>query len=214
MVAKKESAEQKLLQMIEASSGGSSGGALSAKKPEKKKVKIRMSTLAFLSLCANILIVLVVIAVIFLFREINIGSRAYGRPIQMSLKNFEKSTLDINSVFPKLHGIKYYLSAISTRNIFKPYVEPTATTATVLVSPEKNELEITKMVNSLRLVGISWMDKVETASIMIEDIDKKVTYFLQKGEKLNDIIVKTIYADSALLGYKNEEIIIKYEKSQ
>jgi hypothetical protein len=212
MVAKKESAEQKLLHMIEASSGKSPAGSSGAAKPAPKK-RQKMNTLALLSLCSKGLIVLLIVSVILLVREISVGSNMQKQPIDLSMDRFEKAAFDINAYLPNWQDARYYLSVVAQRNIFKPYVPP-KTTSQVVSTTQTEDSEFMRKVDKLKLVGISWMDKVETASVMIEDIDKKMTYFLQKGETLNDIIVKTIYADCAVLGYKDEEIIIRYEKSQ
>ena len=116
------------------------------------------------------------------------------------------------SLIPKVQAVSYYASEVKRRNIFQPYEEKT-TTGVVTTGISKDS-PIVRKTKNLRLVGISWLDTVESASAMIEDTEKNMTYFLKKGEKMGDIIVKTIYADSVALGYENEEIIIKYDKSK
>jgi len=210
-MAKNESAEQKLLQMIEASSGASSAAPSTSKPAKKAKKKRSVSTILRL---VNVgLIVLLLVSFIFLFREISIGSKGYNKKIQFSIDKYSARKIDQDALFPVIEKVSYYLAKVDERNIFKPYVKPEGSSE-VITRAQTSTLEIFKKIENIKLVGVSWMDKVETASVMLEDVQKKKTYFLQKGEKINDIFVKTIYADSALLGYKDEEIIIRYEKSQ
>ena len=84
------------------------------------------------------------------------------------------------------------------------------------VNVSKENRRVAQETKNLRLVGISWLDTVETASVMIEDTEKEVTYFLKEGEKIgnSDIVIKTIYAESTKLGYEDEEIIITYDETK
>ena len=60
-----------------------------------------------------------------------------------------------------------------------------------------------------KLVGISWLDLPETASVMIEDMQKNKTFFLKQGEQLEGVTVKAIYTDRAVFSHENEETTIK-----
>ena len=91
----------------------------------------------------------------------------------------------------------------------EPFVPETKSVET---APENRKIVL--LTKTFKLVGIAWLDTIDSASVMIEDTDKNVTYFLKQGEKIGDIIVKTIYADGAVLGYENEEMILKYDKTR
>ena len=204
MAKKKETAEQKLLKMIEASAGP---GAESS-KTQKKTVKSQ-SVLSIIKLANKILIVAVVIAVLFLMNEVKVGIDLLGEKLKFSARRSAvQRTFGIEELIPPVQKLSYYLSSINKRYIFKPYEKKDSKPVEVT----KKNRRIVEKTKNLRLVGVSWLDRIDTASVMFEDTEKKVTYFLQKGEELGDIIVKTIYADSAVLGYENEEIIIKYDK--
>lgn len=206
MVAKKkETAEQKLLKMIEASSG--SGGA--ANKTHEKVVK-KKNVLITAKIINKILIVVMIISALWLTSEIKNGVNFLKKDTQFFVG--KKGNKDgVNALFPESRDISFYLSSIKKRNIFKPYEEKKKESSEQAADTKS---VITEKTENFRLVGISWLDRIETASVMIEDTEREVTYFLQKGERIGNIIVKTIYADSALLGYENEEMIIKYDKSQ
>lgn len=206
MVSAKQTAEQKLLKMIEASSdddglstgvtrgmSGSHGVALLAQRANK------------------ILVLIAVLLALFFFSEFKNGM-AYN-PADLNLSNStsgaRNSQLTEGNV-KTIQRVSYYLAGISSRNIFEPY-SPKAVAA-VETTPQQDK--VADRIRDLKLVGISWMDQVNTASVMIEDSAKEVTYFLQKDGRIDDIVVKTIYAESVELGYENEEIIITYDKSQ
>ncbi|MBU0468685.1 MAG: hypothetical protein KKF78_05910 [Candidatus Omnitrophica bacterium] len=202
----KETAEQKLLKMIEASAGHSSLPAQS-----KQKVAKRRSVLAMVTVMNKILVVSIFVSLFFLLAEVAAGTSLLNKKFKFDAgQTSGQRTYGDGDLIQPTQSISYYLAGVNKRNIFVPYEEKKSN---AVVVTEKNR-KISEVTASLRLVGVSWLDRIDTASVMIEDTEKKITYFLQKGEKLGDIIVKTIYADSAVLGYENEETTIKYDKSQ
>ena len=206
IVNPKETAEQKLLKMIEASAG-----PLAVTSKTKQKVAQSRGVLVMVKVVNKFLIIGVLVSLFFLLAEVAVGARLLSKKIKFdSGRTSGQRTYGIDDLMPPVQSAAYYMSGIKKRNIFVPYEKKKANAVVVTAKSRK----ITEVTANLRLVGISWLDRIDTASVMIEDTDKKITYFLQKGEKLGDIIVKTIYADSAVLGYENEETTIKYDKSQ
>ena len=102
---------------------------------------------------------------------------------------------------PSTPSVDYYLQIINERNIFKPYVAKTVQKAAVR--------GLVQLMSKYKLVGISWLDLPETASVMIEDIQKNETFFLKQGEQLEGVTVKAIYTDRAVFSHENEETTIK-----
>lgn len=203
-IKKKETAEQKLLKMIE----DSSGADVSVSKT-KQKVAKKQNTLSLMKVANKVLIVGVLGSIVFLGNEIISGAALTSKAIEVPAGKKAKVLGDGDSQGVTIQRLSYYLANVNRRNIFQPFEEAQK----ALEVTDKNK-KIANALTKYKLVGVSWLDKIDTASVMIEDTDKKVTYFLHKGEKIGDIVVKTIYADSALLGYEDEEIIIKYDKSK
>ena len=96
-----------------------------------------------------------------------------------------------------------YLVSITRRNIFLPFEKKEAEEEVAAPTTLKEVSERTK---DLKLVGISWLDTAESASALIENTTSGVTYFLRVGEKINNVLVKKIYADAVILSYEEEEI--------
>lgn len=204
-MAKKETAEQKLLKMIEASGQGAKSGAVEKKVAQKKGISFGIrafNKLAFIC---------VFCAAAFMLWEFKEGIENLSQKINLGGVGRAARAVDEDNLIPDPTRLSKYLVNVKKRNIFQPWEPPEV--KNIVEVTEKNKTIANKTEN-LRLVGLSWFDHVDTASAMIEDIEKQVTYFLQKGEKVGDIVVKTIYADSVELGYDNEEIIIRYDKSQ
>jgi hypothetical protein len=144
--------------------------------------------------------------------EVRAGVALIGSGFDVAIKSSVGSgrAVAATSNLLETKRLSTYLASVGERNVFQPFEEVTA--AGVVVA-NKNRA-INQIAEKYRLVGISWLDNVASASVMLEDKESKVTYFLQKGEKVGDLIVRTIYADSVALGYQDEEIIIRYDKTQ
>jgi hypothetical protein len=206
-MTKQETAEQKLLKMIE-SSGGSS--ATQATKKEKEFAG-KQTSLTAIRLINFILLMGVGCLGLLVSNEVRAGAALIGPSMEGSIKSsFAQRGSAIDKNILETKRLSAYLASTEERKIFQPFEELTA--AGVVVS-NKNQ-RASQVAEKYRLVGISWLDNVESASVMLEDKESKVTYFLQRGAKVGDLIVKTIYADSVELGYQDEEIIIRYDKTQ
>jgi len=194
----KETAEQKLLKILETSGQmpKSSIGAGKAKGPQKK--------LQFSIKMLNGLLILGIIACfVVLALEFQSGSALVHKQVQFSLdSSMPPKSLDVAE--PKAKDIAYYAQKISERNIFMPYEKEVSDKANVPVKPT-----VAKKLSKYKLVGVAWLDLPETASVMIEDSTTGATLFLREGEKLDDVTIKAIYTDRAVLSYENEEITIK-----
>ena len=203
-LAKKETAEQKLLKMIETTSSAQTVKA-------QQSVLNKQSLLSVLKTVNQFLMIGLIVAVVFLAYEFFRGVAVLNNQIHISVDQRKSNkVMGVETVIPVFQNVSYYFSGVTRRNIFQPIESEKAR---AVVSTDKTS-KLAQSTQNLKLVGISWLSSIDSASAMIEDTDKKVTYFLQKGEKIGDITVKTIYADSAVLGYGNEEIIIKYDKPQ
>ena len=191
----KESPEEKLLKMMQ-KTGPSVTAKSSSPAPLKKKFKFTFSisalnTLLFLGILAC------VAALVF---EMRCGYSLLGQAVQFPLDSRGESALS-DITLPSTPSVDYYLQKINERNIFKPYVPKISKKAAVQ--------GLVQRMSKYKLVGIAWLDLPETATIMIEDIQKNKTFFLKQGEQLEGVTVKIIYTDRAVFSHENEETTIK-----
>ena len=93
-----------------------------------------------------------------------------------------------------------YLRVVEERDLFHPVLPPKPKEPEPKaepVKPEATRVEILwEKAKTLKLVGISW-GKVPVA--MIEDTAKRETSFLKAGQFINEIQVKAILKDRAVL---------------
>lgn len=199
-MAKKETAEQKLLKIIEATKKAqesSSGNVPSSVGKKRSRFMISMRQV-------NALLVIAVIAsVIYLGYEFQNGVSMLGQEVTIPADQTTRQTSPETTV-PRSKGLSHYLDLVTSRNIFQPYEKQTATAP---VDIDRSEIE--SKLQNFRLVGIAWLDVPESATVMIEDKGTGHTRFLKEGDKLDDVTIKTIYTDRVVIGYENEEMVIK-----
>ena len=202
----KESAEEKLLKMMQKPSGSvgdkpagdlakTTAGAAKPAAP-KKKISFSVSIAAI-----NIILFLgILICIAALVWEMRSGFALLNQSVEFPVES--KTSVSLSDIaLPSAQSADYYLQKVNERNIFKPFVPKVVAKAAAH--------GLAAEMNKYRLVGISWLDLPETASIMIEDKEKKQTFFLKQGEQLDGVTVKTIYTDRVVFSHENEETTIK-----
>lgn len=153
-----------------------------------------------------VLIIFIILSIFSLIQTYRNESRILQQPFDFSIEQDILSGRFTESVMPKYDDINQFLDIISQRNIFRPY-ERKVDDPTLLAAVDAPR--IGRKLEEFRLVGISWLDSPETASVMIEQLETGVTYFLRQGESFNELKVQKIYADRVIFGYQNEEMEVR-----
>ena len=91
----------------------------------------------------------------------------------------------------------YYLEMVRRRNIFSPIVLGKSK------KPKVAKEQLRAMIKNLRLVGISWS---KNPVAMIEDEKTKKTYFLKKGQMINEFKIEDVLKNEVILSFKGEKI--------
>jgi len=104
-----------------------------------------------------------------------------------------------------LKTASYYLEKARERDIFSMGTG-IAVSKNNTVGKEISQ-KIIEATKDLRLVGVAWSDDPD---IMIEDTRNKKTYFLKKGQMIdNKIKLQAVFKDKVILQYLGEEIELK-----
>jgi hypothetical protein len=201
-MAKKDTAEQKLLKIIEASQRAKGVASPEIAVPAVSKpsavFNISVHQINFF------LTVLVVASFIYFAFELVSGMALLNENVSIAVKNVVPESSQ-GVALPRGNAAGYYLEKIAVRNIFEPFQR----NAEASYSGGSAMADLEFKLKNYKLVGIAWLDVPESASVMIEDTATGITQFKKEGEKLDDVTIKTIYTDGMVVGYKNEEMVIK-----
>lgn len=201
-MAKKETAEEKLLKIIEATKKAKGLSSTAAAAPSLGKASQRRISISVQQI--NILLIAALLAgFLFFVNEIRSGNMLLNEDVSLSADMAVPRSAGTVAV-PEMKSPAYYLDKIASRNIFKPYDKKAAEEGS---TPGKMTLQ-SKM-SKYKLVGVAWLDVPESATVMVEDPATKETRFLKEGDKIEDVKVKTIYTDRVVFSDANEEITIK-----
>ncbi|MFA5059951.1 MAG: type II secretion system protein N [Candidatus Omnitrophota bacterium] len=111
-----------------------------------------------------------------------------------------------NDAVPQKKDVSDYLASVEKRNIFQPFEKKPEEK---IVDASSGSPQIATIAKNYKLVGISWLDSPDSASALIEDTQSGNTFFLKKGEKISNITIKDIFADRVILTYQGEDVAIK-----
>jgi len=125
--------------------------------------------------------------------------------LNLNVKIEKAPEVKVSQIASFLKSASYYLEKARERDIFKMGANaPAPQMGVASRGPSQRIIEATQ---DLRLVGISWSDDPD---IMIENTKSQKTYFLKKGQTIdNEIKVKAVFKDKVILSYLGEEIELR-----
>lgn len=156
----------------------------------------------------QLLFLLIIVIGVILVIDFLKGMKESQRKIAFNVKQMPfdppKGAYSANEQYlPPPIDITEYTTAVSVRNLFRPFEKKAEEKK--LVTPLENQ-KIKDKVTNFKLVGISWLNSPETATVMIEDKSTTVTHFLKTGEDLQGVKIDTIYADRVEMSFQGEKL--------
>jgi len=242
----KESAEQKLLKLIEktdAQDGGDTGQAGGAVNPDVQNVYDSVRGVGQVALAlppfvndflaslkhlmagsksgggfglkeVNKLLALgLMVLLVFFGVDFSKGMTRLEKETSLSFEqdpsSMPEAIKDVASLLPTFKEFKEYIKVVDRRNIFQPYERKLVKNEETIAAEELGIRHVTEQTKDLKLVGISWLDTPESASALVENTISGVTYFLRRGEKINDVLIEDIFAESIIVSFQGEEMEMK-----
>jgi hypothetical protein len=165
---------------------------LGAFKDEKKQINIKTVNALFFALT--------VILTLYYINGITVSLRKVNN---IKLGNFvpaKDSSSSVSKETSLLKPFSSYLETVKKRDIFR-MGQKLALENSEVISSKAAEASQT-----LKLVGISWSAFPDA---MIEDTKAGKTFFVKKGQMVNDFLVEAIYKEKVVLKYGAESIELR-----
>ncbi|MFC1704444.1 hypothetical protein ACFL1E_06690 [Candidatus Omnitrophota bacterium] len=123
---------------------------------------------------------------------------------RFTISSLKSTAGSSDGVILPLKDYHYYKDVLLGRNIFNPVEKKEIKKPTDIVSPR-----IDSMIKDFKIVGISWAEDTKDRYVMIEDTKAQLTYYLQEGDKISNLKIKSIFEDKAVLSYNEEEVELR-----
>lgn len=191
--------EEKLLRLIKNKNKEEANASVSAIKPPNliKKENLNLFLKKFLNL--KYIFIILIAAVVISFGYLVFEILFVGETKPSAIKSEEKieKKPEIKQVpIPEAAPFDYYAEKLNKRDIFKPIGQET-------VGQTGTSTTLGELASNLRLAGII-VDKQPQA--IIEDTKLKKTYFLNKGDYIDEIKVEEILEGKVILSLNGEKV--------
>ncbi len=178
-------------------------GRLSFFKGHSKKWSIVAIQMLDIKLVNNALLLLAALLTLYFITDFSGSYRKLKRMPSLQIRVQQAASAKEQQVSTLLRTTAYYSEVARKRDIFKIGARPTDKSRAVRAPSDR----LKEAIKNFRLVGISWSNDPD---VMIEDTKFKRTYFLKRGQTMdNGVKLRAILKDKVILSYENEEIEFK-----
>jgi hypothetical protein len=161
-------------------------------KDEKKQFNIKAVNAVFFTI--------IILLTLYYINGIIVSLKKIGNIDLGKLVPVKDLSLVVSKETTLLKPFSFYLETVKKRDIFRMGSKLPQDESEVISS---KAAEATK---TLKLVGISWSDAPDA---MIEDTKAGKTFFVKKGQAVNDFKVEAIYKEKVVLRYGVESIELR-----